>query len=98
MSFVASPTDADHSDGNPAKVFIVVPRARAYLAGLLIKAFAGREDVEIVVERRYGERRSQKRPVEMERRGGAERRRRKEEIIEVVVGRIGQPETPPGSP
>ena len=98
MSFVAPPADAQHSDSDPAKVIIVVPRARAYLADLLIKAFEGRQDVEIVVERRHGERRTQWQSVEMERRGGSERRRRKVEIIQVVVGGISGPERPHDRP
>lgn len=97
MSFVTALTDTGHSDGNPGKVIIIVPRPRAYLADLLAKAFEGREDVEVIVDRRYGERRIQKRPVPAERRSG-QRRRPKQEVIEVVVGRMGEPEGPEESP
>lgn len=90
MSFVAALIGAGSSEGNPAKVFIIVPRPRAYLADLLAKAFEGREDVEVIVDRRHAERRTQKRPVAVERRRD-QRRRPKEEAIEVVVG-TGQPE------
>jgi hypothetical protein len=91
MSFVAALTAGGNPEGNPGKVCIIVPRPRAYLADLLAKAFEGREDVEVIVDRRYGERRAQKRSVGTERRRG-QRRRPKEEVIEVVIGKIGQPE------
>lgn len=94
MSFVAPVGNPGHPE-NPGKVRIIVPRARAYLADLLVKAFEGREDVEIIVERRQGERRTQKVPVAFERRW-AERRRPKEEVIEVVVGRTTEPQGPRG--
>lgn len=91
MSFVSPPPDAEHSHGNPMKVFIIVPRQRAYLGDLLLKAFEGREDVEIVVDRRYGERRTRNQTTAVERRLGP-RRRLKQGVIEVVIGRIGQSE------
>lgn len=87
MSFLTGRTDAEPGAGNPAKVYMVVPRSRAYLADLLRKAFEGREDVEILVDRRYGERRTQQRATAMERRRG-ERRGSKERVIEVVIGGI----------
>ncbi len=59
-------------------------------------AFEGHEDVENIVERRHGERRTRKRPVKAERRRAAAAA--KEEIIEVVVGRTGQSERPRGGP
>ena len=93
LSFLTPLADAAHPVGNPGKVFIVVPRHRAYLADLLVKAFEGREDVEIVADRRYGERRTQQRSVGVERRRG-QRRQPKEEVIEVVFRRIGSPEEP----
>lgn len=97
MSFVSALIDVGRSGDNPEKVFIIVPRPRAYLADLLAKAFERREDVEIIVDRRYGERRTHKRPVAVDRRRG-QRRRLKEEVIEVVVGEVGQPGEPPEGP
>jgi len=52
---------------------------------LLAKAFEGREDVEVIVDRRRGERRAQQRSIAVERRR-AERRRPKGEAIEFVIG------------
>jgi hypothetical protein len=97
LSFVSPLIDTEHSDGDPAKVYIVVPRHRAYVADLLRKAFEGREDVEILVDRRQGERRMRHRPVALERRR-ADRRRPKEEVIEVVIGKLTQLGGPPESP
>lgn len=89
MSFLTLLIDTQHSDGDPEKVHIIVPRSRAYLADLLGKAFEGREDVDIHLDRRLGERRTRREPVVTERRRG-ERRRPKEEVIEVVIGRVSQ--------
>lgn len=91
MFFVTPLSDAARSHANPGKVFIIVPRHRAYLADLLVKAFEARQDVEIVVDRRYGERRTRSQATAVERRRGP-RRRPKDEVIEVVVGRFGQSE------
>lgn len=93
MSLVSPLTDPEHAD-NPGKVRIIVPRARAYLADLIAKAFESREDVEIIVDRRYGERRTRNVAVAVQRRW-KERRRPKEEVIEVVVGKTTEPERPP---
>jgi hypothetical protein len=97
LSFVAPLADTEHSDGDPTKVYIVVPRHRAYVADLLRKAFEGREEVEILVDRRQGERRTRQRPVTLERRR-ADRRRPKEEVIEVVIEKLDHFGSPPESP
>jgi hypothetical protein len=97
MSFVtplSNPGDSDNP-GNPGRVCIIVPRVRAYLADLLAKAFERREDVEIIVDRRYGERRTRKVAVTVERRW-TERRRSKEEVIEVVIGKTTESESSRG--
>lgn len=96
MSFVTPRGDGAHLGGNPGKVFIIVPRSRAYLADLLVKAFEGREDLEIIADRRHVERRTQQQASAVERRRG-QRRRPKESVIEVVVGRIGPEEPRAGS-
>ena len=97
VRFVRAITGGENSPGDSPKMYIIVPRSRAYLADLLAKAFAGREDVEIMVDRRRGERRTQREPVVVDRRR-AERRRLKDEMIEVVIGagtRLeGSPEGP----
>lgn len=85
-------------DGNPGKVHIIVPQARAYLATLLAEAFQGRKDVEVIVDRRHGERRTRKGSAAMERRW-AERRQVKQNVIEVVIEmRPTRPQSPPGGP
>lgn len=90
MSFVTPLGNPGHAE-NPGAVHIIVPRARAYLAELIAEAFEGREDVEIIVDKRHGERRTRNVAVAVERRR-AERRRPKEEVIEVVFGRTTKPE------
>jgi len=69
--------------GGPAMV-IVVRRLYAYLQQELNRAFEGQENVRIVVDRRYDERRSLREPVTRERRQ-ADRRRAKDEIVEVQI-------------
>lgn len=96
MSFLTPLADTAHPGGNAGKVFIIVPQHRAYFADLLIKAFEGREDVEVITDRRHGERRTQQQASRMERRQG-QRRRPKEGVIEVVVGTIGPQEPRAGS-
>jgi hypothetical protein len=94
LSFVAALVGGGDSPGNPGlnpgKIYIIVPRTRAYLADLMARAFEGRKDVEIIVDRRSGDRRTRRQPVPVERRRG-ERRRFKEEVIEVVIGTSGRP-------
>ncbi len=97
LSFVAPLIDAEHSDGDPEKVYIVIPRHRAYVVELLRKVFEARGDVEILVDRRHGERRTRQRPVAVERRQ-TDRRRPKEEVIEVVIEKLDQFGRPPESP
>ncbi len=84
FSFVSALTGPEYSDGDDRKIHVIVPRSHAYLADLLARAFERREDVEVIVDRRQGERRGEQRPVAVERRR-EERRRRKEAVIEVVV-------------
>ena len=63
---------------------IVVRRLYAYLQQELNRAFEGQENVRIVLDRRYDERRSLREPVTQERRQ-ADRRRAKDEIVEVQI-------------
>ena len=98
MHFVSALTGSGSASGDPRKVYIIVPRARAYLADLLAKAVEGRKDVEVIVDRRRRDRRTEEQPVPVERRR-MERRQPKEELVEVVLGRIslsgGRPEGQP---
>lgn len=63
---------------------IIIRRSYAYLEEVLRRAFEGQEDVRVVVDRRYGERRTRREPGARERRRG-DRRQRREEVAEVVV-------------
>lgn len=67
-----------------ARMRMIVRRPYAYLESRLRKAFEGRVDVEVFVDRRRGERRAGARPVQEERRR-AERRTTKEELVEIVI-------------
>jgi hypothetical protein len=67
-----------------ARMRMILRRPYAYLEGRLRKAFEGRDDVEIFLDRRRRERRAGARPVQEERRR-AERRTTKEEIAEIVI-------------
>src|SRR5213592_522023 len=69
---------------NPAKMRLIVRRPYAHLEERLRRAFEGRADVEVLPDRRRGERRRDVRTVEAERRR-VERRTSKEEIVEVVI-------------
>src|SRR5216684_1148318 len=69
---------------NPAKMRLIVKRPYVHLEERLRRAFEGRDDVEIMTDRRRGERRVIRRSAQEERRR-AERRTPKEEILEVVI-------------
>ena len=69
---------------NPARMLLIVRRPYAHLEERLRRAFQGRGDVEVLPDRRRGERRRNPRTVEEERRR-VERRTSKEEIVEVVI-------------
>jgi hypothetical protein len=69
---------------NPAMMRLIVRRAYAHLEERLRRAFEERHDVEVVTDRRHGERRVSARPVAMERRQ-ADRRTPKDEIMQVVI-------------
>jgi hypothetical protein len=69
---------------NPARMLLIVRRPYAHLEDRLRGAFAGREDVAIIVDRRRGERRLNPRPVPDDRRQ-ADRRTQKESILDVVI-------------
>ena len=68
----------------PARMRMIVRRPYAYLESRLRRAFEGRDDVDIISDRRGGERRAGARPVQKERRQG-ERRMTKGQMLEIVV-------------
>ena len=63
---------------------IIIRQPYAYLEKELCSTFEGQEDVKVIVDRRYGQRRTRTQTVELERRG-ADRRRPKEELVEVLL-------------
>ena len=63
---------------------IVIRRAYAFLEKELLRAFEGQEDVKVIVDKRYRERRKNKQPVGLERRQ-ADRRKPEEELVEVSL-------------
>lgn len=69
---------------NPARMLLIVRRPYAHLEDRLRRAFEGRGDIEVIADRRRGERRMGDRGAPVERRR-AERRTSKEEILEVVI-------------
>lgn len=62
---------------------IIIRRPYAYLQKELCSTFEGQEDVKVIIDRRYGERRTRRQPCEFERRR-ADRRGPKEELVEVL--------------
>ena len=94
LLFVSALAGGENFSGGPRKAYIIIPRSRAYLADLLAKATQGREDVEIIVDRRRRDRRARQQSVPAERRQ-MQRRRPREEVVEVVLGTVGRPAGPP---
>jgi hypothetical protein len=72
-----------------AKMLLVLMRPYEHLEGEMRKEFDGQDDVEVIVDRRFGERRVGERrkggpPVASERRQ-ADRRKEKEEVLHIVL-------------
>src|SRR5215813_172693 len=65
-------------------MYVIIKQAHAYLEETLRRAFAGQENVRVVVDRRRGERRTTRGSVAVERRR-ADRRRPREHLVEVIV-------------
>jgi len=63
---------------------VIIRRPYVFLEKELRSAFKGQEDVKVIVDRRYAERRAGIQPVRLERRH-FDRRGYKEELIEVVL-------------
>src|SRR2546427_12979833 len=63
ISLVTALTGGQRSDSGHERVSIIVPATHTHLLDLLAKAFEGREDVEVIVDRRRGDRRAQERPL-----------------------------------
>jgi len=63
---------------------IIIQRPYAYLKNQLLTAFKRQEDVNVIVDRRYRERRASEEPFAAERRR-ADRRTSKEQLVEVIL-------------
>ena len=63
---------------------IVIRRPYAHLEKDLRSAFKWIEDVKVILDRRYGERRKSQQSVTLERRA-ADQRRQKEDLVDVVI-------------
>ncbi len=63
---------------------IIIRRPYANLERELRSTFEGQEDVNVIVDRRYAERRTSRQPIEIDRRR-SDRRGSKEELVEVVI-------------
>ena len=78
-------TKAPHpSEARCGATSIVIQRPYAYLEKELRRGFKGEEDVEIILDRRYGERRKSQQSVTIERRA-ADQRRQKENLVDIVI-------------
>lgn len=75
---------AARSEAAQGKMSIVVRRQYDYLQEELQQTFKEQDDIEVIVDRRTGERRRTREPLMVERRR-ADRRRPTEEIVEVVI-------------
>ena len=63
---------------------IIIRKPYAHLEEELIKTFKGQKDVQVIVDKRYGERRKTQQDIEKERRHD-NRRQPKDEIVDVVL-------------
>jgi hypothetical protein len=74
---------AARSEGTPPSMCIVIRRPYAELEQEILRAFEGQDDVQIVLDRRRGERRRQPEAVDVDRRR-QDRRKPVDEIVEVT--------------
>ncbi len=83
--FVLSILGVTEAQGHrPARMRMVVRRPYAFLESRLRRTFEGRGDVDIISDRRRGERRAGARPVQQERRQ-SERRTTMGQMLEIVI-------------
>jgi len=80
MRMLKSPKPSTRAAG---QTIVVVHRAFVSLIPDLLNVFKGDPDVQVIADRRSGERRTKKEPVSLDRRR-TERRERKAELLEVV--------------
>jgi len=72
------------SEEGPGMMSIIIKHPYSHLEKELRSAFEGQDDVKVIVDRRYDQRRRKMQPVEMELRC-ASRRNPKEELVEVLI-------------
>ncbi|MGV7224828.1 MAG: hypothetical protein ACQ9MH_25335 [Nitrospinales bacterium] len=81
MKIISSPSGIEKS---PCVMSIIIRQPYTHLLKEMFKTFGGKEDVQIMVDRRRDQRRRKKQLVKLERRQ-ADRRRPKEELVEVTL-------------
>lgn len=72
------------SEEGPYMMSIIIKHPFSHLEKELRSAFEAQDDVKVIVDRRYGQRRRKMQPVEMELRR-VHRRSPKEELVEVLI-------------
>ena len=72
------------SEEGTGNMSIIIRKPYAHLEEELTKTFKGQKDIQVIVDKRYGERRKTQQDVEMERRH-ANRRQPNEEIVDIVL-------------
>ena len=72
------------SEEGTGSMSIIIRQPYAHLEKELTKTFKGQKDVQVILDKRYSERRKTQQDVEVERRH-ADRRQPNEEIVDVVL-------------
>jgi hypothetical protein len=84
-SFLLSVTkESSQTQPETPEMLIIIRRRYAHLEKELIQTFSGKKGVRVLVDRRQGERRREKRPFSHERRN-SDRRKPKEELLKVIL-------------
>jgi hypothetical protein len=81
MKIISSDPGIEQS---PCAMSIIIRQPYTHLLKEMFKTFGGKEDIRIMVDRRCGQRRTERRPVKLERRR-TDRRRPKQELVEVTL-------------
>jgi hypothetical protein len=92
VSVLFAPADPERLDAEDRKIHVIVPPAQASLVEVVGRMFEGRSDVEVVVDRRHGERRCRHQVVGIDRRRADRRRLRGDRAV------VFERTTPPGGP
>ena len=76
--------DSNRTQTSPGQTLIIIERPYSLLQEELDETFKGQSGVDIIIDRRHGDRRITPEPVQFERRR-VDRRRLKEKMVEVVM-------------